>query len=31
MCCQIDKANVHPYNKAYYKHCPEHTEHWNLI
>lgn len=26
MCNQFDKAHVHPYNKAYYKHCLEYTE-----
>lgn len=31
MCSQIDKANVHPYNKAYYKYCLEYTGHWNSI
>lgn len=31
MCSQIDKANVHPYNKAYYKYSLERTGHWNSI
>lgn len=31
MYSQIDKANVHLYNKANYKYCLKHTGHWNSI